>query len=62
VDQLGLPWRTALGLEADGDWLSNSDFSAEEVNLVIRVDLVVVLRVLKGEGKHTLLLQVGLVL
>lgn len=50
-----------LGVDDHGHRLADSELSAEDVDLVIGLDLVVVGGVREGEGKHTLLLQVGLV-
>jgi hypothetical protein len=52
---------TVLGVNTEGHGLANLELSAEKVDLVLGVDLVVVGRIGEGEGKHTLLLQVGLV-
>ena len=49
------------GVDTESHRLANLELSAEEVDLVVGLDLVVVLGVGEGEGKHTLLLQVGLV-
>ena len=53
---------TILGVDTEGHGLANLDLSAEEVDGVLGVDLLVVGGVGEGKGKHTLLLQVGLVL
>ena len=45
-----------------GHWLSNSKFCTQQIDPVIRINLVVVGRVGKSERKHSLLLEVGLVL
>jgi hypothetical protein len=49
------------GVNAEGHGLTNLELCAEKVDLVVGLDLLVVLGVGEGEGKHTLLLQVGLV-
>lgn len=49
------------GVNTEGHGLADGEFSAEQVNLVVGLDLVVVLGVGEGEREHTLLLQVGLV-
>lgn len=51
---------TVGGLDTESDGLANSKLSAEDVDLVIGVDPVVVGGVGEGERKHTLLLEVGL--
>jgi len=61
VGQLDLVGSTVLGLDAHGDRLTGSQLSAEDVDLVIRLDAVIVGGVDESERKHTLLLQVGLV-
>jgi hypothetical protein len=50
------------GLDDQGHGLANSKLSDLEVDLVVGANLVVVGGVGEGERKHTLLLQVGLVL
>jgi hypothetical protein len=50
------------GLDNESHGLVDSELSALEVDLVVGADLVVVGRVGEGKRKHTLLLQVGLVL
>lgn len=52
---------TVLGVDTEGHGLANLELSAQEVDLVLGVDLVVVGRIGEGQRKHTLLLQVGLV-
>lgn len=49
------------GVDAESHGLANLELGAEKVDLVVGLDLLVVLGVAEGEGKHTLLLQVGLV-
>jgi hypothetical protein len=49
------------GVDAEGHGLANGELSAEKVDLVAGLDLLVVLGVGEGQRKHTLLLQVGLV-
>jgi hypothetical protein len=52
---------TVRGVDTESHGLANLELGAEKVNLVVGLDLLVVLGVGEGEGKHTLLLQVGLV-
>lgn len=61
VVELDVEVLAVLGVDTHGDGLANGELSAEDVNLVLGADLVVVGGVGEGEGKHTLLLQVGLV-
>ena len=42
------------------DWLANLELCAEDVDLIIGVDLVIVLCVREVQWQHALLLQVGL--
>jgi hypothetical protein len=49
------------GVDAEGHGLADGKLGAEKVDLVAGLDLLVVVRVGEGQGKHTLLLQVGLV-
>jgi hypothetical protein len=49
------------GVDAEGHGLADGKLCAEKVDLVVGLDLLVVLGVGEGEGKHTLLLKVGLV-
>ena len=49
------------GVDRHGQRLARGELSGGQVDTVVRADLVVVGRVGEGEGKHTLLLQVGLV-
>lgn len=62
VRKLDLVRLAVLGVNLHGHGLANGELSAEKVNLVIGVELVVVGGVGEGKRKHTLLLQVGLVL
>lgn len=61
VAQLDVVGLTVLGVDTESHGLADLEFSAEQVNLVGGLDLVVVGRVGEGQGKHTLLLEVGLV-
>merc|ERR1719487_1488966 len=61
VRKLDLVRLAVLGVNLHGHGLANGELSAEKVNLVIGVELVVVGGLGEGERKHTLLLQVGLV-
>jgi hypothetical protein len=49
------------GVDNKGDGLANGELSALDVNTVVGANLLVVGGLREGEGKHTLLLQVGLV-
>lgn len=49
------------GVNTEGHGLANLELCAEKVDLVVGLDLLVVLGIGEGEGKHTLLLEVGLV-
>ncbi len=49
-------------MDTEGHGLLNSKLGAEEVDLGIRSDAVVVGGVSEGQRKHTLLLKVGFVL
>jgi len=60
VGQFNLEGLTILGVNAHSHGLTHSKLSGEKVNLVEWADLVVVGWVGKCQGKHTLLLQVGL--
>lgn len=51
-----------LGVDAEGHWLADGELGAHEVKHILGLDLVVVGWVGEGKRKHTLLLQVGLVL
>jgi len=63
VRELDVERLAAVGRVDDkGHGLADSDLSALEVDLVVGADLVVVGRLGEGKRKHTLLLQVGLVL
>lgn len=61
VRELDVEVLAVLGVDTHGDGLANGELSAEDVDLVLRAELVVVGGVREGERKHTLLLQVGLV-
>ena len=50
-----------LGVDTESHGLADLKLGAEQVNLVIGLDLVIVGRLSEGQRKHTLLLQVGLV-
>jgi len=62
VRELDLECLAVLGVDLHGHWLANGDFTANEVDLVLWVDLLVVGWVGEGQRKHTLLLEVGLML
>lgn len=59
LDVVGL---AILGVDTEGHGLADLNLSAQQVNDVTGLDLVVVGGVGEGKRKHTLLLQVGLVL
>jgi len=61
VGKLNVNSLAVLLVKSESNWLANSELSAQKVNLVLWVDLVVVGGVRESEGKHTLLLQVRLV-
>jgi len=61
VRELGFPGNTVLGVDTERHGLAYGELGAHEVDLVVEIDLVVVLRSGESEGKETLLLQVGLV-
>ena len=48
-------------VDDQGDGLANSELGSLDVDLVVGADLLVVGGLREGQGKHTLLLQVGLV-
>ena len=48
-------------MHSQSHWLANCNLSAQQVDLVVWLDLVVVRFVREGEWQHTLLLEVGLV-
>ena len=52
---------TVGGVNNQGDGLANSELGSLDVDLVVGADLLVVGGLREGQGKHTLLLQVGLV-
>ena len=62
VCKLSLPRSSVLGVHLQRHWLANGELGAHEVNFVVRIDLIVIGRVGESERKHSLLLQVGLVL
>ena len=49
------------GVDTKSHGFTNGELSAEKVDLVAGLDLLVVVGVGEGQGKHTLLLEVGLV-
>ena len=62
VRKLDLEVLAAIGrVDCHGQRLAGGELGGGQVNLVVGADLVVVGRVGEGKGKHTLLLQVGLV-
>lgn len=50
------------GVDSKREWLADSKLSGGQINAVVGADLVVVCRLGESKRKHTLLLQVGLVL
>jgi len=62
VRELNFKALAVLGVDNHGHGLANCELGDLEVNLVIGIEFVVVGGVREGEGKHTLLLQVGFVL
>lgn len=56
VAELDVVGGTLLGVDTESDRLANLELSAEEVDGVSGLDLVVVGGVGEGERKHTLLL------
>ncbi|KAI6748464.1 hypothetical protein HG530_015500 [Fusarium avenaceum] len=54
-------WAALKVVDNEGQGLANFELGAEDIDLVIGSDLVVVSRVGEGQGQHALLLQVGLV-
>ena len=62
VAQLNVVGLAVLGVDTESHGLANRELSAEQVNGVGGLDLVVVGGVREGQGKHTLLLQVGFML
>lgn len=59
--ELGLPDLTILRVHSHGDGLSHGKLGAHDVDLVLRLDSVVVFGIGEREGQHALLLQIGLV-
>ena len=62
VCKLGFPSLSVLRMYSQRHWLANGEFGTHEVDLVIRVDFVVVFRVDERQGKHALLFQIGFML
>jgi len=60
--ELCLPRLTVLGVHSQSHRFADRDFRAHDINLVVRVDLVVVGRVGEGEREHALFFEVGFVL
>lgn len=60
--QLRLPCFPVLGVDSQRDRFAHRELGAEEIDLVVWIDFVVVGWVAEGEWKHALLLQVCLVL
>lgn len=61
VVELDVEGLAILGVDAESHGLADLELGAEQVNLVVGLDLVIVGRLSEGQGKHTLLLKVGLV-
>jgi hypothetical protein len=62
VRELAIPGRSIIGMNLHRNGLADSQFGTHQVNLVVRVDLVVVGWVGECKREHPLLLQVGLML
>ena len=62
VRKHAIPGGSILGMNPHCHWLTDGKLSAKQIDLVVWVDSVVICRIHKGQGKHTLLLQVGFVL
>lgn len=62
VAQRNVVGSTVLGVDTESHRLADSHLSAEEIDSVGGLDLVVVGGVREGQRKHTLLLQVGFML
>lgn len=54
-------WAAVGGVDNKGKGLADGELSAEDIDLVVGSDLVVIGRIGEGKRKHTLFLQVGLV-
>lgn len=62
VGELDVEGLVAIGgVDNEGDGLADGKLSSLDVDLVVGANLLVVGRIGEGQGKHTLLLQVGLV-
>lgn len=63
VRQLDVEGLAAIGgVDGEGDGLASGELSGGDADLVFGANLLVIGGVAEGQGKHTLLLQVGLVL
>jgi len=62
VSELDFPSFSVLWMYPHRHRLANGEFGAHQVDLVIRVDLVVVFRVNERQREHALLLEVGFML
>ncbi len=60
--QLRLPRLAALGVHPERKGLADRELGAHNIQLVVRVDLVIVGGVSEGKGEHALFLKVGFVL
>ena len=49
MGKLDIKGLSILGMHAQRNWLANSKFSAQQIHLVIRLNLVIVFRIAKGE-------------
>ena len=58
----GIPYLPIFGVDSQGDGFADGDFGTEEIDPVIRIDLVIVGWIRKGEREHALFFEVGLVL
>ena len=51
-----------LRVDSEGHWLSHSKFCDHQIDLILRVDLIVVCGVGESKGQHALLFEIGLML
>lgn len=62
MGELNIVRLSTLGVDAESDGFAHFQLSAEQVNRVLRLDVIVVGGVDEGKRQHALLLQVGFVL
>lgn len=62
MGELDVVCGSILGVDAESDGLAHSKLSAEQVDGVLGLDLIIVGGVNEGKRQHALLLQVGFVL